>query len=673
MPLQAKVLNIRRDIEGLRAISIAMVVLYHYFPAAMPGGYVGVDVFFVISGYLITLTLVQQSAAAPSRLQALLGFWMRRARRLLPQALLLLSFCATAGLWLSEYSRKKLGSDIFWSAYYSVNWLYVLRATNYLRWDENKLGILLNFWSLAVEEQFYLVWPLVVLGLCPPGSSSGRRWLAWSAISLAVASLVYGVWLAQVNMTLAFFASPARFWELLVGAGLAMAWPGESESHRRPWLGELMAGLGLVCIAGAGWTFSEETRHPGLITLWPVLSAASVIAAARWQPLSLVARALAWRPIQYLGARSYGIYLWHWPLMILGRHLLGPASAEAAWGCLALSLVVAEASWRFVETPARFQWAQDWSARRILVLALIASSCVAMAGFGLRAMSVSSGRELLALKPGASALGAQLPAQGVVEQDLPTTYGKGCHLALEALHSGPCEFGDTEAAERVVLFGDSHAAQWFPALDEVARRQHVRLVAWTKSSCPAVDVSIWNQVARGVFAQCDAWRSEVMERLLRDPPRRVILSNLIDEPLWLVDTVSGRLLRGREAQVRWREGLVRVVQRLQQVGTEVVVLRDTPRPRPDIMDCLYSASKVDQCSLPLHEAMSSPTLDLEAAREARAVVWDLSPRICPDGECPVVLGGPPWQVVYRDTNHLTASYVRTLAPDIERLWLASRP
>lgn len=665
-------MTFRPDIEGLRALSILFVLVYHLFPAVLPGGYVGVDVFFVVSGYLITLSLIDIRARGLGLGASLATFWARRARRLLPNALLVLVVVSLTGWWvLSDFAIKRLGSDVFWSATYSVNWLYVLRSLDYLQWDDSRISVLLNYWSLAVEEQFYFVWPavlLLVLRVHGPDDGRRRRRAIGVAAALAGLSFAYCLVLSSSHLTLSFFSSPARAWELLAGATLAL-W---SSSRARPGpevrRGRVLAEAGvvasLIAMACAALAFGEDTPHPGWATLLPVGGALGVIAFGAASRLGQ--RALGCLPMRAVGSRSYSIYLWHWPVLVLGRQWLGATPLDS-FLILAVALLLAELAYRYVELPARFRWGPGLSARSVLVAAAVSSAGVAALGFGLRAAGAGNVRELLALKPGAVA-GARPALQlRQAASDLPENYRLGCHLALEQVEQGECTFGDTRSTRSAVLFGDSHAAQWLPALDVAAKTVGFRLHAWTKSSCPSASVSVWNQMAKGPYRQCDDWREQVFRRIESEQPAIVFLSNLVEDATALAPRSGSRPIRGRDAQQAYQEGLEQTIRRLRAAGATVVVIRDTPRPRPDIMDCLASTTDARKCELGRAEATLSAPLDARAAESAGARTWDFTDQICPGSRCPVS-GGPDGLLVYRDSNHLTARFVASLAPEAARRW-----
>ena len=394
----------RPEIEGMRALSIALVIAYHFDPTWLPGGFVGVDVFFVISGYLITLSLAHGHRAGAGWGAELAAFWARRMRRLLPNALLVLLVLGLVGaLVLPDASVARLGEDIHWSAAYAINWLFVTRASDYLRWGETDASLLLNFWSLAVEEQFYLVWPVLLIAawrlrpaaapvlVTGPIATSGAASVAGSAarpalhlaLALATASLLLALVQGRTQLAVAFFALPTRAWELLAGAALALATQGRPMPGWCVRPGPWMAAAGLAAIGAAAAGMSRDSAHPGLVTLLPVVGTLLVLAGMLARPQARLARIMGSAPLRAVGARSYSLYLWHWPVLTLG-HALGSAVGAPKGAWLALAVLLSEAAYRWVESPARWRWAQRWSPRAVLALGLGASVVVAAFGAGLR-------------------------------------------------------------------------------------------------------------------------------------------------------------------------------------------------------------------------------------------------------------------------------------------------
>lgn len=600
----------RADIEGLRALSIALVVVYHYADFAFPGGFVGVDVFFVISGYLITQSLREAHAPGLRLRDELFGFWARRARRLLPHALLVLAAVAAAGaVWLNDVAASRLGSDVGWAAGYAINWLYVVRAVDYLRWGETDASVLLNFWSLAVEEQFYLLWPVLLLVLWRSNGAGGvgaRRWAVWGALALSALSFAWALWLGQTQLTLAFFASPARAWELLAGAALALHQCGGGGMPKRWAVG--LASAGLVAVLAAAFGMSHDSPHPGLVTVLPVGGAVALIAGLGAAPGSALARLFGSSPLRVLGARSYAIYLWHWPVLMLGNALWEDRWVMSRLLWLALSVALAEAGYRWVESPARWRWARGWPAPRLLRWALLGSAAVALAGFALRHAADAGWRPHRQL----------LPPLAQVQNDLSVVYTNGCHLGVAPTAPAPdCRLGD--APSTVLLFGDSHAAQWVPALVPAAVARGHAVLAWTKSSCPSADVTVWNPAARGPYRECDAWREAVFAKLAEVRPAFVVIANLDDAASEFVDRAT--------------------------------------------------------CDRPRTEALPAEGPEQRIARATGTPLWDLTDAACGHASCPALLTGVDGRplVVYRDDNHFGARFVVTLAPALGRAWDAAPP
>lgn len=670
-------MRFRSDIEGLRAIAVALVVLYHYVPGLMPGGYVGVDVFFVISGFLITGSLVPLLRDRSSVAPVLAAFLARRVRRLLPNALLAVLGVAAAGLiWWPDPSLQQLGGQIAFAATYSINWLFVRRATDYWQWDEALSTPLLHYWSLAVEEQFYLAWPLLLVVVCGVVRARARS-RAWHghgvclAAVLGLVSLVYCVTLSRDHLTLAFFSSLARAWELFLGAALGL-WTGMRGRED----GEARGGgvtvwsaqwMGLALIGAAALAYSEATRHPGWPTLVPTLGTALLLMAGWRAGPHAGMRVLAHPWLAYLGSRSYAIYLWHWPVLVFERQVLASHAAWLPWVAVASTLVLAEASYRWIEVPARFSWGRNLSALRVIGWGVVCSLAVAAMGVGIKFLAFHGIRSSHLQWSASEYKTLERPSLARLSADLPQIYVDGCHATLEETEAKPCSFGSAPDAEIAVLLGDSHAAQWFPAVFPAAQEAGQRLVVMTKSSCPIADVTVWSRVLRGALKACDVWREAALSQVDGLRPRIVVVSNLVDPAMQLVDRRTGALLEGKAAETAFEEGMVRTLIRLGRANAKVVVMQDTPRQPEDLLDCFYSRSDPRPCGALLPARSFTLPVDVRAARRTGSAVWDFTSQICPEGRCQV-LDADSKVAVYRDVHHLTASYVRRLAPQVTARW-----
>ena len=342
----------RPDVEGLRAIAVLAVVLFHARLGGFAGGFVGVDVFFVLSGFLITRLLLRELATTGTI--SLRAFWARRARRLLPASCLVIVVTVIAGtVLLPPLAQRNLGIDAIAAAGFVVNFVFANRLGDYFAAQaaETAPSPLLHFWSLAVEEQFYLVWPaLLVVATRRPRHY--RRLLIALIVIIAVASFALAAWWTQVEPTWAFYLLPPRMGELLVGAALAAVGPAFRLVSAR---GRMAAGwLGLVGVMVAVTTYDPGTPFPGTATLLPVLCTALVIVAggAGGHPSGPTA-VLRARPLQWVGRHSYAIYLWHWPALVLIEARWGPLSVGTRLAIVAASFLLAAVSVKVLEDPVR--------------------------------------------------------------------------------------------------------------------------------------------------------------------------------------------------------------------------------------------------------------------------------------------------------------------------------
>src|SRR6516165_8925725 len=342
----------RPDIEGMRAIAVGLVLLYHGFHAPFTGGFVGVDVFFVISGFLITNLLLHEKARS-GRI-SISRFYARRVRRILPAATLvvLVSVVATY-YWLGFIAGNEVADDAKWAAVFTANIHFGLLGTDYLG-SQLPPSPLQHMWSLGVEEQFYLVWPGLFLGLVLlVRGKLHRNALAVALLGIICASMAWSVIQTRSNATWAYFSPLTRAWELGLGALVAVL--ATAAARIRPsWLIELLGLCGITGIMVSALVFNSSTHYPGSAVALPVISTALLIATGCADPRTLVGRALAVRPMQWIGARSYSLYLWHWPFLTIPAEYFGhDLSATQNAGLLLLALAATALTYRLVENPVR--------------------------------------------------------------------------------------------------------------------------------------------------------------------------------------------------------------------------------------------------------------------------------------------------------------------------------
>ena len=677
----------RPDIQGLRAVAVLLVVLSHAGVPGLAGGYVGVDVFFVISGFLITGLLLRERLSS-GRL-SLARFYARRAVRLLPaSALVALVTLAAAWRWLPPARIAGVAGDALSAAGYAVNVRLAAVATDYFA--NPAPSPFQHFWSLAVEEQFYLGWPLLIVVVL----WSGRlRVLAGVLAALVAGSLVYSVFELGVDAPAAYFGLPSRAWELGVGALVAL-WTTaekcrtgvvESAPPRTGWgrfvarrNGQLIKAAigwaGLAAIIASALTLTDDSAFPGLAALPPVLGAALVIAAGGPGKL------LGLRPLTRIGDYSYSLYLWHWPLLILGPAALGhDLGLGERLGLCAAALALAALTYHLVENPVRHRRAL--TARPVRGLGL---------GLGLSAATASVAALALAFPPAVPTGGiapdtraalrtapnpaAELShlidtAEGVrrvpdnlvpaltaaPRQEL-APQADGCHQTLEnAVQRPACTYGPAAATRTVVVVGDSHALQWFPAFEGLAARNDWRLVSLTRSSCLPAALAIRNARLKRRYTECEDWRAWALGRIDALRPDMVVVAT---------DTNYPGMLLGHPADPDrlWSNAWAQLFTRLKAATRHVVLLADTPTLSTDPLDCLGGNGRdITACTEPAATVLRDPAWRAEvqdAARRAGVPVVDPVPWLC-GRDCPLVVGN---LLVYRDTNHLTGAYAEMLSP-----------
>jgi peptidoglycan/LPS O-acetylase OafA/YrhL len=663
----------RLDIQGLRAVAVSLVALGHAGVTQVAGGYVGVDVFFVISGFLIT-SLMLREHAREGRI-ALGRFYARRALRLLPAStLVVLATLAGSWLFLGPLRFADYAKDAIASAWYVVNFRLADAGTDYFNTDVPPSPFQ-HFWSLAVEEQFYLIWPIVLIVALKVFRR--RVLLAIPLFALAAASFAVNLHLTETAPSWAYFGSQGRIWELAVGALLALA------AHRLDDIPRALAAVvswaGLGAIAYAAVFFDESTPFPGHNAVVPVLGAAAVLACGsaggRWGAGAL----LSVRPMVWIGGISYAWYLWHWPLILIVPAAAGFGEHDGPLRLIAAlcGIPLAWLTLHLVENPMRFHRAFKAKAGRGLVLGLglsAASAAIAVLTIQFPPSLASGAARQNTAQTIATASDPRAALTELLEQKvdkLPSNltpsmkdtaykrsevYTDGCALTMTGTkQTEPCLYGDTKAERSVVLFGDSHVAQWFPALDAIAEKHHWRLYSYTKNACKVSQITIeWN---KGPYSTCDDWRKTTIEKIRTMQPELVITSSSQSAKLWG---------EGDMAEV-WGKGQAETYRMLQQGRTQVLTLLDTPWPKNNSVDCAQAnPSDLASCAHDRSKADRNPAVTKaiqEAAKAEDVAVIDPYDWVCaPSGNCPIVAGNT---MVYRDYGHLADGFVEALTPVVE--------
>lgn len=638
----------RPDIEGLRGIAVGLVVFYHASTRLLHGGFLGVDVFFVISGYLITGLLLREIEQT-GRL-SLAGFYARRARRLLPSsALVFLATILACTLFLSPLQQFRLGHSGSHTALYVSNFWFLRQSTNYFA-PSIAGNPFLHTWSLAVEEQFYLVWPAVVL-VGARGLRS-RRALFGLMIFLFGASLALSLWFTARLAPWAFFNPLARAWEFAVGgiALLLTPWQLPLSSRWRAvpgWLGlAAILGSALLLQGGAGWK--------GWQALIPVFGAAAILHAR--VPQAGAARFLELPFMQWTGRVSYVWYLWHWPLFALvaagGREQTPFRHLIAIVVCVAGSLGLAAATHALLEDPIRFN--RFLAPRRALTLACAGMITVVTAGTAMawqqavtQAAHSIQNHSLVEAAEGSGQDDASCPPVSFLDTAV-----------------AECASGNPASKLSVVLFGDSHARQWYPAFQEIANDRGWRVVLIRKPACPTARLTVFNLTLNRSYTECDTWREEAIQRILAMHPAAVVIANR-----------QGPVLAPglKVSDDAWREASSKTLEALNAAGLPTILLRDTPDPGFDVPDCLSGdrswwakrrASGKSLCMVERSKALDEGVFRAEqqaATGLAHVRVVDLSDLFCDGALCEPVKSG---LVVYGDDNHISEAFARSLAPEL---------
>lgn len=632
----------RPDIEGLRGIAVLLVVAFHVGIPGVSGGFLGVDIFFVLSGYLITGILVKEMGEKGTI--RFFNFYARRVRRLLPaSALTVISVLIAGVLLLSPLEMIGLSKTAFATSAYTSNVWFMHQAANYFA-PEIETNPLLHTWSLAVEEQFYVMWPLIILLAFRSGSRN--RLAIWMGIASAF-SFGLCIWLTQTRQPWAFFGTPARAWEFGLGGLAALLSAAHLKQYAKLWAWiEWPALLGTLA---AACYFSPRIGFPGYAAMLPVLGTAILLIAGLIHPGKSIPRMLSTPVLVFLGSISYSWYLWHWPLLVFISILIPHLSLLNRVGIAAVSLGIAFLTSRFFENPLRY--------KRYLVQRPRLS-------LGLGAVLTICGMTVAVLCHTVSIREASTPIQ---EQFTSATHDwdpeiQSCTSFFGDATVHECNFGNLESPATVVLFGDSHAEQWFPALKRVAKQRGFRLTTLVKSSCPSIDVPVFNPRIERIETECSVWRQKAMERIKQLHPMVVVIASS-------VGYVKGPGREGGYATLtnnQWREGTRAILTRLNSDRIPAILVRDTPRPGFNVPVCLsravsHNKKPAEACSVDQTSALDGPTWKAEqiAATGLSTVrEVDLTDQFCDVDFCGPMRDGI---VVYRDTNHITATFSVHLA------------
>ena len=602
------------QIQGLRALAALLVTLFH--AKWVSGGFIGVDIFYVISGFLITGLLIREIERTGTI--SFKEFYARRFKRLLPTSFFVLAITAVfSWLLIPATMRSSLGRDIIAAGLYVSNYLFAWWQADYQNLDATPSPVI-HYWSLAVEEQFYLLWPLLILLFFMVATKLKRK-IALTVLVAAVTALsfVFSIYQTETSPIWAFYSLPTRAWELGLGALLVLLPPIKTK--------KLVGLIGFVFIIASAFIFNETTAFPGLNAVLPVLGTVMLIATINsWPPfLNDVANS---RLFQWLGEISYPLYLWHWPLLVLpSTYFARPLAVYERIIAILATIVLADLTHRFIEEPFR--------KKKILPTLVFKQSAVitlVSVLIGTIIIFTSSDRINVSGINGAVSL-AQIKARPLVYED-------GCHANYAETKSDACEYAELDSQKTMVLYGDSHAAQWFPALAEIASRSGYKLVSLTKSACPSVDVVRSDQ---GAFkmSRCKKWREDSIQRIMKMKPDVLVMSSF------------QYFAQPRQFQDRdkwWDDGQRKLLAQVKNASPNLIYLTDTPHPARDIPACLTNNS-ISECN----KTERSKNLSISGFEVIDPNSW-----LC-SRTCPAVKDGV---VAYRDASHISVDIAIALIP-----------
>ena len=606
------------QIQGLRALAALLVTIFH--AKLLPGGFIGVDIFYVISGYLIT-GLILREIENTGKLD-LQTFYQRRIKRLLPTSVFVLFVTAIVGMFvLPAITRDALGRDLFAAATYISNYLFAWWENDYQNLDATPSPFI-HYWSLAVEEQFYVVWPIFILLL----SRYGKRTIFRGIAAVTFLSLLLSIYQTQTSPIWAFYSLPTRAWELGFGALLLFVPDTFWKNRFIPW-------FGVIGIALASFRFDEKTAFPGTNALLPVVSTAVLIGSISIWPRAFNDLSNN-RISQWLGSISYPLYLWHWPALVLPSSALGrPLRIRERIFCIILTIILAHFTSKYIEQPIRHK---KIAGKRIYQF-FAATTVISLVAGVIISFSSSS---MITVK------GTDYRFNLVEVMQKPAVYGDDCHSNYGETESGECTYGDLNSETTIVLYGDSHAAQWFPTLLKLVNEKGFKLVSLTKSACPSVDVPRADQ---GAYknVHCETWRDKSIKRIKQIRPAAVILSSY-----QYFTPPSGYSDKNKW----WKDGQERLLSSLRGSSDHLIYISDTPKPLRDIPNCLASRD-INTCNT----TERTPVKIIRGFEIIDPTSW-LCTKLCP-----AIQDG---YVVYRDSSHISVAAALALKPQLEAALVA---
>ena len=694
----------RDDIQGMRALAVLGIMLFHAGYSPYPGGFVTLDVFFVVSGFLITYLLLREVERDGT--VSLLKFYSRRARRILPAATVVtIATVGASALWLNVVDAREAAFDALWSSLFGANIRFALQETDYFA-REDAPSPMQHYWSLSVEEQFYLVLPVVLVVCCllarrrgrragaAPGRAQSRHLIGYALGGLTALSFGWSVYASSASPDTAYFSTFTRTWEFGVGALFALAAPrfGALSNRSRNLLG--FGGVGAIVLAC--FVVTAQTPFPGWMALLPVLGTGAVMAAGagvRGRP-PLAQRMLGVAPLRWVGDASYSLYLWHWPLLTIAtQHLRRDLTAGETFAVVALTFLLSWASLTWVETPLR-----RWTPRRLPRTLVLYPVSVVMVVAGhlsattwIEAQAGGDGPPIAAsdytVGPGGEALDpdplvalVQVSTRAAREgRELPSELQPPLVSLRESeADLGDCDYarkppwklcrrGDPDADRVIVLLGNSHGRHWIPALERISRRSGYAAYYFVKEACTPVRVVSVERSSDDPWEECSEFNSWAEDQVRQLDPALVLVAGSAPRAI----VADGGAVYDTDRKVDlMRDGFADLFDDIAPLADRVAVLADVPRRQIEPADCLgrREATLADCLDTPKPSATRIVEASRQAARDRGVQFVDTARWFCADGQCPAVVGT---YITMRDQGHVTTAYSERLAEPLGRavdLW-----
>ncbi|MDH6264365.1 acyltransferase family protein [Bradyrhizobium sp. BR13661] len=672
-----------KSVQALRALAVSVVVLNHYFPSRLTGGFIGVDIFFVVSGFLITGKIIADIEVDHF---SFTRFYSGRARRLLPAALLVLAFSLLLTLiWLPVTTQASSLRDVATASLYALNWRLILTDTHYFA-DHTEASIVLHYWSLSVEEQFYLIWPLIVVVTALVAGRRNRpshRRKAFIATA-AVITFISFAWAITVGLKMEdgnYFDLRARAWEFGLGAMTSQV---ATRGSYFPLFASLLSILGWGGIVFSSFWLTPQSQVPGWAAVVPCLATCAVIWAGDYLKPKLLWRLISSSVVQRLGDVSYSLYLWHWPLLVAAPYVLGLPSLSAFMRLLLVGVSVAAAfiTKAGVEDPIRLHAPIPLRSHSRGLASLVFLSCIlaftatAFSNQRLK-MGANAAEKLyrLSLNPdkcfGGNAAISGENCGNLHELDDPHYLFQAWSNQINLVPNGttcqnerldervhPCSFGTKEGKERarVALFGDSHAGMWAAGIAMFAEQKSLRIDMYTASACPPTssDDVFAVHMPVGERASCAQWRREAIDRIASDAKIKYVVTSgnlFVHQRLgadgnWLADDGSG---------------YVNVWNKFLDAGKKIIVIDDIPSLPIYFANCVaLSHGLIKKCEFdqPVEDEPNAYAKAVAKINKKALMLVGLNDILCYSKRCSPVVGGIP---AYLDREHISAPFARSVA------------